>query len=195
MVKVKLLDQVRYAIRTRHMSIRTEQAYLHWIKRFIFYHDKRHPKELDESQISSFLTNLAVERKVSASTQNQAMSAILFLYRHVLKMEIGWLDGVERAKRTARLPVVFTRREVADILLHLGGVKWIMASLLHGAGLTPKLHKQQAERGVKRKSSKVIRCFQLMALDYPQSGFRLLGENRPVVDPSGKPRIPHLFRC
>jgi integron integrase len=135
MVKPKLLDQVRYAIRTRHLSYRTEQAYINWIRGFILFHNMRHPSEMDESDVSRFLTYLAVKKNVAASTQNQALSAILFLYREVIKKEIGWIDDVERAKRPQRVPVVFTKDEVKNILLHLEGTKWIMASLLYGAGL------------------------------------------------------------
>jgi site-specific recombinase XerD len=98
MVNSKLLDQVRYAIRLKHFSLRTEQAYIHWIRRFILFHGKKHPTEMNEKEVGLFLTHLAVNKKVSASTQNQAFSAILFLYRHVLKTELGWLEGVERAK-------------------------------------------------------------------------------------------------
>ena len=135
MVKLKLLDQVRDATRVRHLSYRTEQAYVDWIKRFILFHSKRHPSEMNESHVSQFLTYLAVKRHVAASTQNQALSAILFLYRDVLKKEIGWVDNVERAKKPERLPVVFTKREVESILLHLEGTKWLMASILYGSGL------------------------------------------------------------
>jgi len=109
MVKEKLLDKVRNTIRVRHLSYRTEEAYLSWIKKFIVFHNKRHPIEMGEHDVSQFLTYLAVKKRVAASTQNQALSAILFLYRDVLKKELGWLDDVERAKRPARLPVVFTK--------------------------------------------------------------------------------------
>jgi len=135
MVKPKLLDQVRYAIRTRHLNYRTEQAYVNWIRNFILFNSKRHPTEMDESDVSRYLTYLAVNKNVAASTQNQALSAILFLYREVIKKEIGWINGVERAKRPQRVPVVFSRDEVKKILLHLEGTKWIMASLLYGSGL------------------------------------------------------------
>jgi integron integrase len=135
MVKPKLLDQVRHACRVRHLSYRTEQAYVHWNKRFIFFNDKRHPKDLGEADVSRFLTHLAVEGKVSASTQNQALSAILFLYRHVLQRDLGWIENIERAKKPARLPVVFTRKEVQAILARLEGTKWLITSLLYGAGL------------------------------------------------------------
>jgi len=106
-----------------------------WIKRFIFFHNKRHPNEMDETDVSRFLTFLAVRRHVSASTQNQALSAILFLYRSVLKKELGWVENVERAKKPSRLPVVFTKREANVILECLERDKWLMASLLYGSGL------------------------------------------------------------
>ena len=120
---------MRDAVRVRHLSYRTEQTYVDWIRRFILFHSKRHPNQMDETYVSEFLTYLAVNKKVAASTQNQALSAILFLYRDVLKKELGWLDDVERAKRPARLPVVFTRQEVKAVLVNLEGVKWLMASL------------------------------------------------------------------
>src|ERR1700731_131698 len=113
--KPKLLEQVRDAIRVKHYSIRTEQAYIDWIKRFILFHNKRHPREMAEMEVTQFLTHLARDRNVAASTQNQALSALLFLYKEVLKQEIGWLEGVQRAKRPARLPVVLTRDEVHQI--------------------------------------------------------------------------------
>src|ERR1700746_4173607 len=100
--KTKLLDQVRDVMRRRHNSIRTEQVYVDWIKRFIIYHDKRHPKEMTEEEVAAFLTHLARDRNVAPSTQNQALSALLFLYEDVLKQEIGWLEKVERAKKRAR---------------------------------------------------------------------------------------------
>ena len=135
MVKTKLLDQVRHAVRVRHLSHRTEEAYLSWIKKYIFFHDKQHPIQMGESHVSEFLTHLAVKNRVASSTQNQALSALLFLYRHVLKKDLGWLDNVERAKRPSRLPVVFSRQEVKKVLLHLEGTKWLMVSLLYGSGL------------------------------------------------------------
>lgn len=133
--KPKLLDQVRGVIRRKHYSLRTEQAYCDWIRRFILFHDKRHPSEMAESEITNFLTHLATQSNVAASTQNQALSALLFLYKEVLKREIGWLDGVERAKKPVRLPVVLTRDEVHNIFLHLRGTPRLMASLLYGSGL------------------------------------------------------------
>src|SRR5207249_11990120 len=113
--KPKLLDQVRQTIRTRHLSPHTEQAYVGWIKRFIFFHNKRHPTEMGEAEIGRFLSSLATDSHVSASTQNQALNAILFLYREVLRKEIGYINGVVRAKRLHRLPVVLTRQEVKSI--------------------------------------------------------------------------------
>ena len=134
-LKPRLLDQVRQAIRTRHYSYRTEKAYIHWIKRFIFFHDKRHPTEMGEAEIGRFLSSLATDSHVSASTQNQALNALLFLYRQIVKKDIGYVDGVVRAKRPHRLPVVLTRQEVRTILGCLDGSDWIMVMLLYGAGL------------------------------------------------------------
>src|SRR5437588_12581045 len=133
--KPKLLDQVRQILRLRHYSLRTEEAYLGWMRRYILFHGKRHPRELDEKDISAFLSSLAIEGKVAASTQNQALSALLFLYKEVLKEEIGWLEHVERAKKPARLPVVLTRDEVHKIFAHLHGTPRLMAGLLYGSGL------------------------------------------------------------
>ncbi|MEK7698792.1 MAG: integron integrase [Planctomycetota bacterium] len=130
-----MLDQVQNTIRLKHYSIRTEQSYIQWIKRFIIFHNKRHPKDMGEKEITEFLTHLAVRENVSSSTQNQALCALLFLYREVLQEDIGWLDDIERAKRSKRLPVVFTREEAKKILLRLEGKKWLMASLLYGTGL------------------------------------------------------------
>src|SRR6266705_2552528 len=133
--KPKLLDQVRDVIRRKHFSIRTEQAYVDWIRRFILFHGKRHPSEMAEAEVTEFLTYLAREGNVAASTQNQALSALLFLYKEVLKQEIGWLEGVERAKGPARLPVVLTKEEVRKLFVHLHGTPRLMAGLLYGSGL------------------------------------------------------------
>jgi integrase len=119
----------------RHYSIRTEEAYIGWIKRFILFHGKRHPLEMGEDEITRFLSALAVQGQVSASTQNQALCALVFPYRHVLGQNLGWLDEVVRAKRPQRLPIVLTRPEVKALLSALDGVHWSMASLLYGAGL------------------------------------------------------------
>ncbi|MBM4029082.1 MAG: integron integrase [Planctomycetes bacterium] len=131
----KLIDQLREALRSRHYSPRTEQTYCHWVKRYIFFHKVRHPGEMAEPEINGFLTYLAVKEKVSASTQNQALSALLFLYRHVLGREVGDLGEVIRARKPKRLPVVMTREEVKAVLANLSGDKGLMASLMYGAGL------------------------------------------------------------
>jgi integron integrase len=133
--KPKLLDQVRQAIRTRHYSYMTEKAYVGWIKRFIFFHNKRHPAEMGENEIGRFLSSLATDSHVSASTQNQALNALLLLYQEILQRKIGFIEGVVRAQRPKRLPVVLTKDEVRKILGGLNGTPWIMAMLLYGAGL------------------------------------------------------------
>ncbi len=133
--KPKLLDQFREALRSRHYSRRTGQAYCLWVKRFIYFHKFRHPTEMAEPEINAFLTHLAVKEKVSASTQNQALSALLFLYRRVLRHEIGDLGNIIRARKPRRLPVVMTREEVKAILSRLKSDKWLIASLMYGAGL------------------------------------------------------------
>jgi integron integrase len=130
-----LLDQVREAIRTRHYSRRTEESYVAWIRRFIIFHGKRHPKEMGEAEISAFLSGLAVKSKVSVSTQNQALCAILFLYREVLKLDLCRLEDVVRAKISRRLPVVLTRDEVRIVLEQLCGTVPLMTTLLYGSGL------------------------------------------------------------
>ena len=135
MSKPKLLDQVRSTIRFRHFSIRTEQTYIHWIKRFILFHKKRHPLEMGEEEIRQFLSYLATKENVASSTQNVALSSILFLYRHVLRQEIPFINGIERSKRPAKIPLVFTREEVKAILSRLAGSYLLMASLLYGSGL------------------------------------------------------------
>ena len=133
--KPRLLDQVREAIRTRHYSRRTEESYVAWIRRFIIFHGKRHPKEMGEAEITAFLSWLAVKGRVSASTQNRALCAILFLYREVLKMDLCRLEDVVRAKISRRLPVVLTRGEVGLVLEQLCGTVRLMATLLYGSGL------------------------------------------------------------
>lgn len=133
--KPRLLDQVREAIRMRHYSYRTEEAYVGWIWRFILFHGKRHPAEMGKPEIEQFLTALAVKSNVAASTQNQALAALLFLYKDVLECDPGWLDEVVRAKRPQRLPTVLRRDEVTALLQAMRGVSWLMAMLLYGAGL------------------------------------------------------------
>lgn len=131
----KLLDQVRDRLRVKHYSIRTETQYLQWIKRFILFHDKRHPREMGAVEVEAFLTHLAVAGRVAAATQNQALSALLFLYREVLNIDLPWLDKVVRAKQPQRLPVVLTRQEVTAILDRMTGVHGLMARLLYGTGM------------------------------------------------------------
>ncbi len=131
----RLLDQVRNTIRRKHYSIRTEHAYLGWIKRFILFHQKRHPMAMGKPKIEAFLTHLAVQGNVASSTQNQALNALLFLYKEVLQKEVDWLNNVTRAKKPARLPVVLTADAVQALLLQLEGTPWLMASLLYGSGL------------------------------------------------------------
>ncbi len=133
--KPRLLDQVRAAIRLRHYSPRTEKTYVAWVRRFILFHDKRHPEMMGVAEIERFLTSLATVGRVSASTQNQALAALLFLYKDVLGREMGWVSDITRAKVTKRLPVVMTRHEVRHVLDHLDGVPKLMATFLYGSGL------------------------------------------------------------
>ncbi len=131
----KLLEQVRLHMRARHYSYRTEQSYTHWIRQFILFHQKRHPALMGSDEISAFLTHLAVDRNVSAATQNQALAALLLLYKQVLLVELPRLENIPRAKKPSRLPTVLTREEVNAVLSHLTATKWLMASLLYGSGL------------------------------------------------------------
>jgi integron integrase len=131
----RLIDRVREAIRSRHYSRRTEKTYWFWIRFFIRYHGMRHPSEMGGAEVQAFLSWLATERDVAAATQNQALSALLFLYQKVLGQELPWLDGIARAKRPVRLPTVLTEAEVRRLLSQVHGVKWLMASLLYGSGL------------------------------------------------------------
>jgi integron integrase len=131
----KLLDQVRHAIRTRHYSRRTETTYADWIRRFIIFHRKKHPSTMGAPEITAFLSWLATTRRVSASTQNQALSAVLFLYRHVLRIDVDRIEQVPRARLPHRVPVVLSREEVDRIFTHLQRTMWLVAGLLYGAGL------------------------------------------------------------
>ena len=133
--RVRLLDQVHEAIRRLHYSRRTDEAYVHWIKRFIYWSGKRHPATLGEAEVTGFLSHLATERNVAAATQNQALAALLFLYKQVLGQDLPWLDGMVRAKRPVRLPVVLSAGEAQSLLSQLKGTPWLMASLLYGSGL------------------------------------------------------------
>ena len=130
-----LLDRVRDAIRVRHYSLRTEQTYIQWIRRFILFHQKRHPDKMGKEEIEAFLTYLAINRKVAASTQNHALSAILFLYQKVLDHKLDWLDNVIRAKRPKHLPVVMSRLEARQVIDRIHGVNGLIARLLYGTGM------------------------------------------------------------
>jgi integron integrase len=131
----RLLDLMRHRIRLRHYSRRTEVSYLQWVRRYIYFHDRRHPAELGATQVTEFLSSLATERNVSASTQNQALAALLFLYKDVLRMELPWLGEIVRARESRRLPVVLTRAEVTSMLSKMEGVHCLMARLMYGTGI------------------------------------------------------------
>ena len=133
--KPRLLDQVRETIRVKHYSPKTEDAYVGWIRRYIFFHGKRHPAEMGADQVVQFLSYLALEAHVAASTQNQAFNALIFLYHQVLHIDLGEIVGAVRAKKPKRLPVVLTREEVESVLALLDGEVWLVCSLLYGAGL------------------------------------------------------------
>ena len=133
--KPRLLDEVRAVCRMRHLSLRTEQAYINWIKRYIVFHHKRHPSEMSEAEIRQFISHLAVEGGITASTQTVALSALLFLYRDVLKTELKYVANIERARKSKRLPTVFTREETKRIFANLEGSHWLIAGLLYGSGL------------------------------------------------------------
>ena len=130
-----LFGVAREKMRTRHLALRTEQTYLQWMRRYVVFHRRRHPRSLGAAEVEQFLTHLAVHHKVSAPTQNQALQAILFLYRHVLDINLPWLDNVTRASRTKRLPVVLSRAEVRALLAQLQGTPWLLGNLLYGSGL------------------------------------------------------------
>lgn len=130
----RLIDSIRQVLRVHHYSISTERSYIQWIKRFIYFNNKRHPKEMGVDEITAYLTHLAVNRRVSPSTQNQALNALLFLYKRVLKIELPLMDSVVRAKRTKRLPVVFTRQEIKALLAQFDGTRWLVFSMMYGCG-------------------------------------------------------------
>jgi integron integrase len=131
----RLLDQLRDRVRVKHYSIRTEEAYVQWVRRFVVFSGMRHPRELGQAEVEAFLTHLAVAGRVSASTQNQAKSALLFLYKELLGVELPWLDGIESAKRAARLPVVLTRTEVEAVLGRVDGTTGLILRLIYGTGM------------------------------------------------------------
>jgi integron integrase len=131
----RLLTDVRLTLRRMHYSYRTEQSYVHWMKRFIYFHGKKHPKEMGAAEVTAFLNHLATERNVAAATQNQALNALLFLYKEILHVNLPWLNDVVRAKRPARLPTVLTQDEVKRLIAGLEGTKWLLVSILYGGGL------------------------------------------------------------
>jgi integron integrase len=130
-----LYEVAREKMRTRHFAFRTQQAYLHWIRRYAKFHNRKHPREMGSADVEAFLSHLAVDGHVSASTQNQALQALLFLYRHVLEIGLPWLENVTRARRSKRLPVVLSSAEVRSVLAQLDGTAWVIANLLYGSGL------------------------------------------------------------
>jgi len=127
----RLFDLLRSRIRMRHYSVRTERVYAHWVRRYVLFHGKRHPREMGPAEITSFLSALADQGNVSPNTQNQALSALLFLYKEVLEVDLPWLDGVHRAKKAPRLPTVLTQMEVRRLLAHMDGVHGLMAQLMY----------------------------------------------------------------
>jgi site-specific recombinase XerD len=131
----RLVHQLRQRVRFRHYSPRTEEAYVHWVRRYVVFHGKRHPRELGADHLTAFLSSLANDRAVAPATQNQALAALLFLYKEVLGMDVPWLNGIARAKRERRIPVVLTQAEAHALLGHMSGVHGLMARLLYGTGL------------------------------------------------------------
>jgi len=153
-----LFEVMRERIRTRHLALRTEQAYLQWVRRYVNFHGRRHPREMGAPEVEAFLTHLAVGAKVSASTQNQALQALLFLYRHVLDVELSWLDNVTRASRPRRLPVVLSAAEVRAVLAELDGTCWLIASLLYGSGLRlMEAHRLRVKDVVMERGELIVR--------------------------------------
>lgn len=131
----RLLDQLRQQIRLRHYSLRTEQAYVGWVRRFIIFHDRRHPLTMGAAEVEAFLSHLASERNVASATQGQALSAVMFLYKAVLKIDLPWLQNVVRSTRPRRLPVVLTQAEARAVIGYMQGINWLIAGLLYGSGL------------------------------------------------------------
>ncbi len=164
----RLYDRLVEVLRVRHYSRRTEDAYVHWIRRYIEFHDRQHPRELAEDDVNRFLTHLAVKEHVAASTQNQALSAILFLYERVLQQPLDRIDGVVRARRPKRLPVVLTVDEVSRVMTRLVADKWLVAMLLFGGGL---------------------RLLEALRLRVKDSGF----ERAEITVREGKGGFPNLF--
>jgi integron integrase len=133
--KPRLLEEVRQSLRLRHYSYRTEEQYLGWVRRFILFHRKRHPREMGAAEVEAFLNDLAVRGQVAAATQNQALAALIYLYRHVLNQELPWLNEIVRARRPRRVPLVLSRAETQAVLAQLPGVYWLIGTLLYGGGL------------------------------------------------------------
>jgi integron integrase len=181
---LRLLEVVRSRIRARHYSLRTEKAYVFWVRRFVRHHGMRHPRDLGAPEVEGFLTHLAVDARVSASTQNQALAAILFLYRDMLEINLPWLGSVVRAKPSQHMPVVLTRSEVQKILLNLTGTPWLVASLLYGSGM------------------RLQECIQLRVKDVELSRLEILvrdgkgSKDRVTMVPSAlvQPLVAHLAR-
>lgn len=166
----KLLDQVRDRLRVKHYSLQTEKLYIQWVKRYILFNSKRHPKDLGAENVEAFLTHLAVVGKVSASTQNQALSALLFLYKEVLLIDLPWLDNVIRAKRPQRLPVVLSRNEVREVLVRMKGIYSLLANLLYGTGM------------------RIMECVRLRVMDVDFDRYEILVRNGK----GGKDRVTML---
>lgn len=176
----KLMDEVGRALRLHHYSYQTEKAYCQWIRRYILFHDKRHPRTLGSADVERYLTHLATERRVAASTQNQALSALLFLYQKVLDQDLPWLQDVVRAKRPVRVPVVLTRSEVGRVLSAMRDQHWLAASLMYGSGL------------------RLIECLRLRVQDIDVEYLQLTvrdgkgGKDRRTM--IGEKLVPHLQR-
>ncbi len=133
--KSPFLEEVRQVLRVQHYAIRTEQSYVEWIKRYIWFHGKRHPKDMAEEEVAAYLTYLSVERNVAPATQGQALNALVFLYRKVLNQPLGDIHGIVRAKKQPKVPVVLTREEISGIFNYLDGVHWLAACIMYGSGL------------------------------------------------------------
>jgi len=178
----KLLERMREALRVHHYAYRTEQSYLDWARRYILFHGKRHPADLGAGEIGAFLTHLAAERHVSASTQNQAKAALLFLYRRVLGIELPWLDEVVQAKVNKRLPVVLTPREVRALVDELNGAMWLIVSLLYGTGMRLMEGLRLRVKCVRRPWCKALR---LLHVPFALLLFMVLGGAVRTTRPDG----------
>jgi site-specific recombinase XerD len=191
----KLLDHMRDHLRTRHYSIRTETAYVDWARRFILFHGKRHPLEMGAAEVEAFLTHLAVQRQVSASTQNQAKAAILYLYKQVLGVDLPWLDDVVQAKMPKRLPVVLTATEVRALLLHMQGTSGLIAQLLYGTGmrLLEALRLRVKDVEFARREILTGALLERRHHVYPESVQRAVREAAKLAQ-IAKPVSPHVLR-